>query len=332
MHARRSGRSRRNAARAHAGALAIIPFLSYLVPFSHPAGRNSNSGATHLRRPTTAEVRAEGDRAIAVTEMALSGAGFAAVLSAMLAWEHSGTLRHGVPRNGRRRMANLALGALGYLSIRLVAPASLATTAYAAERHGIGLFNLLSVPAVVAWAASVIFLDLCLYFQHRLLHRVPVLWRLHAVHHADLGFDVTTGVRFHPLEILLSFGWKSLAVIALGAPAGAAALFELVLSSASLFTHGNVQLPARLERVVRWLTITPTIHRIHHSITPAERESNYGFNLSIWDRLFGTYRDSARAPDVDLVVGLRGVAAARVGSLAAMLTFPVQGFRSAGTT
>ena len=144
-----------------------------------------------------------------------------------------------------------------------------------------------------AWAAilvGVIALDLVIYVQHVVFHHVPVLWRLHRMHHADLDFDVTTGVRFHPLEILLSLAIKMAAVVALGVPALAVLIFEVLLNATSMFNHGNVALPPRLEPIARWLVVTPQMHQVHHSIERAETNSNFGFNLPWWDRLFGTYR------------------------------------------
>ena len=162
------------------------------------------------------------------------------------------------------------------------------------RRTGWGLFNLVALPAWVAVVAAVILLDLAIYLQHVLFHAVPALWRLHRMHHADLDFDVTTGVRFHPVEILLSMLIKLGVIAALGAPAVAVLIFEVLLNATSMFNHGNVRLPRRLDRVLRWLVVTPDMHRVHHSIVPRETNSNFGFNLPWWDRLFGTYRAAAR--------------------------------------
>ena len=150
-------------------------------------------------------------------------------------------------------------------------------------------------------------LDLVIYLQHVMFHAVPLLWRLHRVHHADLGFDVTTGTRFHPLEILLSMGLKGFVIAALGPPPVAVLVFEVLLNATSMFNHGNVRIPERIDRVLRRVVVTPDMHRVHHSIEVDEANSNFGFNLPWWDRLFGTYREAPRAPHEDLTIGIRGL-------------------------
>lgn len=257
-----------------------------------------------------------------MTEATIRAGIFVSVLIAMLAWEHVAAVRAVVAPVWRRRLANLALALIGTVVVRLAVPASLATVAYFAATHGIGLFNHLTVPGVVSWITTVVVLDLAVYLQHRAFHRWAIFWRLHAVHHADTTFDVTTGVRFHPVEIALSLVWKGAVVALLGAPAGAAVLFELVLSVTALITHGNVQLPVRVEQWVRVVFVTPSLHRIHHSRMPDERERNYGFSLSAWDRLFRTYRAAARVSDRDLQIGLAGVLPQGASSLSAMLLLP----------
>ena len=149
-----------------------------------------------------------------------------------------------------------------------------------------------------------VLLDLAIYLQHVLFHAVPALWRLHRMHHADLEFDVTTGVRFHPIEILLSMVIKLGVVAALGAPAVAVLIFEVLLNATSMFNHGNVRLPPRLDRVLRWIVVTPDMHRVHHSIVPRETNSNFGFNLPWWDRLFGTYRAQPAAGHEGMTIGI----------------------------
>ena len=149
-----------------------------------------------------------------------------------------------------------------------------------------------------------IVLDLAIYLQHVLFHAVPVLWRLHRMHHADLEFDVSTGVRFHPIEILLSMGIKLGVVAALGTPAVAVLVFEVLLNATSMFNHGNVRLAARIDRVLRWIVVTPEMHRVHHSVVPCETNSNFGFNLPWWDRLFGTYRAQPAAGHESMTIGI----------------------------
>ena len=158
------------------------------------------------------------------------------------------------------------------------------------EQHGWGLLYQISLPYWATLIVSVILLDLTLYFQHVLFHAVPLLWRFHRMHHADIFFDVTTGVRFHPLEILLSMGIKLIVVAALGPPVIAVLVFEILLNATSMFNHGNIRIPETLDRHLRWIVVTPDMHRVHHSVLVQETNSNFGFNLPWWDRLFMTYR------------------------------------------
>jgi sterol desaturase/sphingolipid hydroxylase (fatty acid hydroxylase superfamily) len=177
-------------------------------------------------------------------------------------------------------------------------------TALAGEEQGWGPLNNLPLPRWTAVIVAVIVLDLAIYFQHVLFHAVPALWRLHRMHHADLEFDVTTGVRFHPVEILLSMVIKLGMVLALGAPALAVLIFEVLLNATSMFNHGNVLLPQPIDRVLRTIVVTPEMHRVHHSIEPPETNSNFGFNLPWWDRLFGTYRAQPAAGHAGMTIGL----------------------------
>jgi sterol desaturase/sphingolipid hydroxylase (fatty acid hydroxylase superfamily) len=176
------------------------------------------------------------------------------------------------------------------MAVRLVFPFAGVEIAFAAQANGWGFFNIVPLPAWLSLPAAVILLDLTIYGQHVAFHAVPVLWRLHRMHHADLEFDVTTGLRFHPVETLLSMMIKLAAIIALGAPPVAVLAFEVLLNATSMFNHGNVSLPSGLDRFVRLLVVTPDMHRVHHSIDRRETDSNFGFNLPWWDRLFGTYR------------------------------------------
>jgi sterol desaturase/sphingolipid hydroxylase (fatty acid hydroxylase superfamily) len=162
----------------------------------------------------------------------------------------------------------------------------------------------LGLPCWAAIVAGVVALDLVIYAQHVVFHHVPVLWRLHRMHHADLDIDVTTGVRFHPLEILLSLAIKMAAVVALGVPALAVLIFEVLLNATSMFNHSNVALPPRLESIARWIVVTPQMHQVHHSIERAETDSNFGFNLPWWDRLFGTYRAEPASGEQAMTIGL----------------------------
>jgi sterol desaturase/sphingolipid hydroxylase (fatty acid hydroxylase superfamily) len=188
------------------------------------------------------------------------------------------------------------------------------------DESGGGVLGVL--PPVVGVTVGVILLDLVIYWQHRLLHRIPLLWRLHRVHHADTGFDVSTGVRFHPLEIVLSMVIKLGAILLFGIAPLAVLIFELVLSAGSLFTHANLCLLAGFERRLRWLLVTPEMHRVHHSWHRDETDSNFSFHLSLWDRVFGTYRDQPRDGHVQMVIGLPEFRDSRDQSLLSLLLNP----------
>lgn len=194
-----------------------------------------------------------------------------------------------------------AMLVLNTLAVRLVFPAGAAGAALFAERHGLGVLRAASLPPWLVAVAAFLLLDFLLWLQHAMFHAVPRLFALHQVHHADRDFDATLGVRFHPLEMLLSMALKAGVVLLIGAPAAVVVLFELVLSGTSVFNHANVRLPRALDRLLRLFVVTPAMHRIHHSEAGDERNANYGFNLPWWDRLFGTYRAAARTP---VVVGM----------------------------
>jgi len=229
---------------------------------------------------------------------------FAGVLIAMTAWEVWAPRRPQRIGRARRWPGNLGVVVLDTIILRIIFPTAAVGMALIAKAHGFGLFNAVELPRLVAILASVILLDLAIYLQHVLFHAVPVLWRLHRMHHADLEFDVTTGVRFHPFEILLSMVIKLVVVAALGAPALAVLVFEVLLNATSMFNHGNVRLPAALDRVMRWIIVTPEMHRVHHSIAPRETNSNFGFNLPWWDRWFGTYRAEPAAGHENMTIGI----------------------------
>ncbi len=235
-----------------------------------------------------------------ITRLAIF-AGVLAVLAACEArWPRRGRLRPVLARWPH----HLALAGVYSALVRLILPAGLVGVALVAERASLGLFNRIGAPSAVAFVASVAALDLLLYAQHWLFHHVPVLWRLHRVHHADVDVDATTGIRFHPIEILLSLGLKAGAIVALGAPAAAVLTFEVLLNAASMFNHANLRLPARAEPVIRALIVTPDMHRVHHSIERRETDSNFGFNFPWWDRLFGTYRAQPAAGHEQMTLGL----------------------------
>lgn len=229
---------------------------------------------------------------------------FASVFATMALWETLAPRRRQAIGRLRRWPGNLGVVAIDTLLVRLVFPTAAVGVALVAQVGGWGLFPALNVPPWLAVIVAVVVLDLAIYLQHVLFHAVPVLWRLHRMHHADLEIDVTTGARFHPIEILLSMAIKLGVVAALGAPAVAVLIFEVLLNASSMFNHGNVRLPRRLDRVLRWLVVTPDMHRVHHSILPRETNSNFGFNLPWWDRLFGTYRAQPQAGHQAMTIGI----------------------------
>ena len=227
-----------------------------------------------------------------------------AVFAAMALWEWLAPRRALMAGRRPRWPGNLGIWAIDSVLVRLLGPATVVGVALAAAEHGWGLFHLLGLPYWAASVLGVIALDLTIYAQHVVFHHVPWLWRLHRMHHADLDIDVTTGARFHPLEIMLSLAIKMAAVAALGVPAEAVVIFEVLLNATSMFNHSNVALPSRLDAIARWLVVTPQMHQVHHSIERMETDSNFGFNLPWWDRLFGTYRAAPRAGEAGLIIGL----------------------------
>jgi sterol desaturase/sphingolipid hydroxylase (fatty acid hydroxylase superfamily) len=231
-------------------------------------------------------------------------AAFAGVLAMMLLWEQLAPRRAIAAGNTTRRINNLALVALDTLLLRLAFPVLAVGFAGAMEQRGIGLFNAVAQPDWLAVVLTIILMDLAIYWQHRLFHTVPWLWRLHRVHHADPAFDTTTALRFHPLEIMVSMAIKLAVVAALGAPPLAVLLFEVILNATALFNHGNVSLPPALEQRLRWLLVTPDLHRVHHSVNGDEMNRNFGFNLSLWDRWFGSLAAQPRDGHDGMKIGL----------------------------
>jgi sterol desaturase/sphingolipid hydroxylase (fatty acid hydroxylase superfamily) len=226
----------------------------------------------------------------------------------------------------RRWASNLGIVFLNSLFVRLLLPATAAGFAVVAAQRGWGVFNVLDAPAWVGIIASVVFLDFAIYLQHVMFHAVPALWRLHRMHHADLDFDVTTGARFHPIEILLSMLIKFAVIAVIGAPAAAVIIFEVLLNATAMFNHGNFRLPAGLDRVLRLFVVTPDMHRVHHSIEDHETNSNFGFNLPWWDRLFGTYKDQPDAGHEAMTIGIRDYREPKLATdLPGMLILPFLG-------
>ena len=229
---------------------------------------------------------------------------FAGVLAVLMLVELWRPWRIAQQQRGARWPSNLGLVVLDSLLVRLIFPLGAAGVAILAEVKGWGLFNLVALPSYIVLPLGIIALDLVIYAQHVAFHMVPWLWRLHRVHHADTVLDVTTGLRFHPVEIALSMLIKAGTVLALGVPAGAVIAFEVLLNATAMFNHANIVLPGWLDRALRWIVVTPDMHRVHHSVEPSETNSNFGFNLPWWDRLFGTYQDGPRAGYHRMIVGL----------------------------
>jgi sterol desaturase/sphingolipid hydroxylase (fatty acid hydroxylase superfamily) len=249
---------------------------------------------------------------------------FFGVFAVMALWEMLAPRRRDVARAGRW-LSNLGIVVLNSVVLRLIFPAAAVGIALYAEARGIGLFNLVELPLWLVIVLAFLVLDFAVWLQHRVMHAVPVLWRLHRMHHADTGFDVTTGLRFHPIEIILSMLWKGVVIFALGAPAVAVLVFEVALNATSMFNHGNVRLPLAIDRVLRLVVVTPDMHRVHHSTWRPETDSNFGFNLPWWDRLFRTYRAQPRDGHETMTIGLNTFRTPRDGRLDRLLIQPFIG-------
>jgi len=239
-----------------------------------------------------------------MTDQELRTYSFFSIITVVIIWELIAAKRPLQHRKVKRWINNLALIGLDTVLIKILLPAGALGIALWAEHKGYGVFNHLEVFPFLATVLTVIVLDMIIYWQHRLFHVAPVLWRLHQVHHADRDIDVSTGLRFHPIEIFISMLIKFASVIALGAPAAAVVLFEVILNGMAMFNHGNIRLPKTLDSVLRLLFVTPDMHRVHHSIFKHETNSNYGFNLSIWDKVFGSYHAQPDLGHGNMTIGL----------------------------
>jgi len=259
-------------------------------------------------------------------ETAIRLAAFFGVLALVALAEIAAPRRRLTVSKLRRWASNLGIVFLNSVLVRVLLPATAAGFAIFAEGRGWGAFNYLDVPSWLAIATSVIILDCAIYLQHVMFHAVPAFWRLHRMHHADLDFDVTTGARFHPIEILLSMLIKFAVIAVIGAPAAAVIIFEVLLNATSMFNHGNLRLPLGLDRALRWFIVTPDMHRVHHSIEDHETNSNFGFNLPWWDRVFGTYKDQPDAGHEAMTIGIRDYREPRTAcDLPGMLVLPFLG-------
>jgi len=251
---------------------------------------------------------------------------FVAILLIMAVWEILAPRRALTVSKMVRWVNNLGLVALNTALLRYAFPTAAVGVALFAQQHGWGLLNYYSIPFWLAVLATVVAMDFIVYLQHVLVHAIPMLWRLHRVHHADLDYDLTTGARFHPIEIFLSMGIKFATIVVLGPPVVAVIIFEVILNFMAMFNHANVKLPLGLDRVMRKLFVTPDMHRVHHSVEDDEANSNFGFNLSIWDQLFGTYRDQPRAGHEGMTIGIHKFRTQKDASwLPGMLLLPLKG-------
>jgi sterol desaturase/sphingolipid hydroxylase (fatty acid hydroxylase superfamily) len=229
---------------------------------------------------------------------------FFGMLALMAMWESLAPRRRLTTSKPTRWIANLGIVFVDTATVRLIVPITAVSMALLAQERGWGLLNNLDLPDWLALVAGVLALDFVIFLQHVMFHAVPAFWRLHMMHHSDMDFDVTTGVRFHPIEIVLSMGIKLAAIVVLGPSTLAVLVFEVALNATSLFNHGNVRLPTGLDRVLRLFVVTPEMHRVHHSNIARETNSNFGFNFPWWDRLFGTYRAQPDKGHEGMTIGL----------------------------
>ena len=250
---------------------------------------------------------------------------FLGIFVVMALWEALAPRRKRLFSRLARWPHNIGIVVLNTVVLRLLFPTAAIGVALAAEANGWGLFNTFALPSLLVLVLSVVIMDFAIYLQHVLVHAVPALWRLHRMHHTDLDYDVTTGARFHPVEIVISMGLKLMVVGALGAPALAVLIFEVILNATAMFNHANVHLPEGLDRWLRLIVVTPDMHRVHHSVIPKETNSNFGFNLPWWDRLFGTYIPQPRAGHEDMTIGIEQFREGRDQRLDRMLIQPFLG-------
>jgi sterol desaturase/sphingolipid hydroxylase (fatty acid hydroxylase superfamily) len=279
-----------------------------------------------LATPVAVERIMNLEQLVLANEPAIRLAFFLGVFAMIVLWEVVAPRRAPTVSKAMRWASNLSLVALNTLLLRLVFPLAAAGIAALGAANGWGLLNHYEVPFWLAVPVAVIAMDFAIWLQHVMVHAVPALWRLHRVHHADLDYDVTTGARFHPVEIALSMLIKFATIAVLGPPVVAVVIFEVLLNATAMFNHGNIRIPAGVDRVLRWFVVTPDMHRVHHSVEDDETNSNFGFNLPWWDRLFGTYRAQPRAGHQAMTIGIHGHRDPHeVARLDGMLMLPFRG-------
>jgi sterol desaturase/sphingolipid hydroxylase (fatty acid hydroxylase superfamily) len=238
------------------------------------------------------------------TENAIRIGFFFFIFALVALWEFLRPRRALTTSKKLRWISNLGITFMNPFLVRLLFPVLAVNMAQKAQERGWGLLNNFDLPYWLDIVVGIVVLDLVIYLQHVMFHAIPILWRLHMVHHADLDYDVTTGLRFHPIEIILSMGIKLSVVVIFGLPAVAVLIFEVILNGAAMFNHGNIRLPLKIDRILRYFIVTPDMHRVHHSVIIRETNSNYGFNLPWWDRLFGTYCDRPAKGHAGITIGL----------------------------
>ena len=250
---------------------------------------------------------------------------FLAVFILIALWEILARRRLLTTAKKWRWFSNLGIISINTLVVRLIFPVLAVNMAVKAQQSGWGFLNNSDLPFWLAFVIGIVALDLTIYLQHVMFHAIPTLWRLHMMHHADLDYDLTTGLRFHPLEMILSMGIKLSVVAALGPPAAAVLIFEIMLNGLAMFNHGNIKLPLTIDRVARYIIVTPDMHRVHHSVIIREANSNFGFNLPWWDRLFGTYCDQPEKGHDGMTIGLSQFRDPRKLTLPWLLVLPFRG-------
>lgn len=252
---------------------------------------------------------------------------FFGIFLLMAVWEVFAPRR--VPRTLKslRWFNNLSLTFLNSLVGRFLFPLSAAGLAISAQANGWGILNQLNMPSLAAGVISIGLLDLAIYVQHLIFHKVRIFWPIHGLHHTDLDIDVTTGARFHPVEIVLSLVIKMGIIVLVGIPAWSFLVFEVLLNGTSMFNHSNVRINPKIDRLLRLFLVTPDMHRVHHSVIIREHDSNFGFNLPWWDRIFGTYRDQPKAGHADMVIGLANFRDPKLLTFLRLLTLPFTSWR-----
>lgn len=252
---------------------------------------------------------------------------FVSVLLIMVLWEVISPRRAVDPHRLQRWTVNLGLVAISSVLVRITVGGIVYHCAIIAQENNIGLLHWLDMPLFMMIVLTLVFLDFVIYGQHVASHKIPMLWRLHQVHHSDLVYDTTTGVRFHPLEIFFSLGVKVVAVFILGADPAAVIIFEIILNTCSVFNHANIDIPLNIDKQLRKIIVTPDMHRVHHSVYRDETDSNYGFSVSFWDRLCGTYKAQPRDGHKDMEIGLNYVRQPTEVNLPKTLLMPFHSFK-----